>query len=135
LAYQEFAFNLSKPAKSVMTIDLFNYNEKVLCAKTLIPFVGINGEEVVVKNIELEQNYPNPFNNSTTISFHLPQKGSAKLAVYNAKGEMVKELLNNELSAGNHSMKFNADNLNSGVYFYRLSFGGEVMEKKLVLVK
>lgn len=135
LQYQEFAFNLPKTAKSVMTIDQFNYNDKVLCAKTLVAFVGIDDKEAVIKSEELFQNYPNPFNNTTLISFALPNTGKAELTVYNAKGELVKELVNREMSAGKHSFEFKADNLNSGVYFYRLKFAGRTLESKLVLIK
>jgi len=135
LAYQEFSFDLPKFAYAAMSIDQFNYNDKVLCSKTLVPFVGIHNEELGIRNEELFQNYPNPFNNTTLISFALPSNGKAELTVYNAKGELVKELVNREMSAGKHSLEFKADNLNSGVYFYRLKFGGRTLENKLVLVK
>ncbi len=83
----------------------------------------------------LSQNYPNPFNPSTTISFSLPQAGNVKLTVFDALGKTVQEIANKEFSSGNHSINFNAANLTSGVYFYRIEAGSFVQSKKMVLLK
>ncbi len=84
---------------------------------------------------ELLQNYPNPFNPTTHIDFILSQAGEVTLNVYNILGQQVRELLNGKLSAGRHSLLFNAGNLNSGVYFYRLQTAGHVMTRKLTVIK
>jgi len=93
--------------------------------------------ETVIKpgaNI-LFQNYPNPFNPETTINFSLINASTVALAVFNNKGELVQQLVNSSLSAGLHSIKFNAAGLNSGVYFYRLSANGINQTQKMLLVK
>ena len=84
----------------------------------------------------LYQNYPNPFNSITLIKFYLPQKEFVNLSIYSITGEKVYEFINEEKEAGLHAFIFNADNLPSGVYFYRLSTSGGYTEvKKLSLIK
>ena len=75
---------------------------------------------VVPASFDLGQNYPNPFNPSTMISFNLPSESKVSLIVYNATGQMVKELINNTISAGYNEVSFNASELTSGIYFYTL---------------
>ena len=83
----------------------------------------------------LSQNYPNPFNPSTQIKFTLPSNSAVKLKVYNLIGEVVKELVNSNLSAGTYTIDFRAENLSSGIYFYRLEAGNTVQTKKMTLLK
>lgn len=83
----------------------------------------------------LSQNYPNPFNPSTTISFNLPQSGNVTLTVYNVLGQQVATLVNGALSAGTHSVPFNASRLASGVYVYELRAGSFIQQKRMMLVK
>ncbi|MDP2364275.1 MAG: T9SS type A sorting domain-containing protein [Ignavibacteria bacterium] len=78
---------------------------------------------------------PNPFNPSTTIIFSLPQAGIVNLKIYNLLGEEVKTLIAEERQAGNHSVQFNANNLASGFYFYKLQAGSFVETKKMILLK
>jgi len=87
------------------------------------------------KAIQLLQNYPNPFNNSTVISYQLANAGLVKLSVYNAKGEIVQNLVNTSQSAGTHNIQFKANGLNSGVYFYKLETAGKSMIGKMLMVK
>jgi len=85
---------------------------------------------------QLWPNSPNPFNPSTTIHFDLPQAGRVKLAVYNLRGELVQTLVDGEISAGAHSVRFDGRGLASGVYFYRMEAGGVyMMTRKMVLQK
>jgi hypothetical protein len=72
-------------------------------------------------NFGLLQNYPNPFNSNTTISFSLPSKSYVVLEVFDVIGREVATLVNEELAAGNYHRQWNASNISSGVYFYRLS--------------
>jgi len=95
---------------------------------------------VVPKNIpgefSLLQNYPNPFNPSTEIKFELPQNTFVTLKVYNAVGQVVAELVNNEYkNAGRYSVSFNGTNLASGIYFYSIEAGVYKDVKKMVLIK
>ncbi|GAB1348686.1 hypothetical protein MASR1M107_08980 [Ignavibacteriales bacterium] len=86
-------------------------------------------------SFNLDQNFPNPFNPSTSIRFTLPVSGFVTLAVYNSMGEMVGQLLSKEMSAGSHNVSFNAANLPSGTYFYRLNSGDFTATRKMQLIK
>ena len=83
----------------------------------------------------LNQNYPNPFNPSTTISFSVPQSGQVSLTIYDLLGRRVATLVNEELNAGNYNVKFDASQLSSGVYVYRLTAKNFVSSKKMILMK
>ena len=84
---------------------------------------------------ELTQNYPNPFNPFTTIQFSIPESGEVKLLVYNILGEQVAELVNESKEAGVHTINFNATELNSGLYIYKLTAGSFSAFKKMMLLK
>ena len=83
----------------------------------------------------LSQNYPNPFNPTTTIRYAVPYRSHTSLIVYNTLGQKVAELVNGDIDAGFHEIRFMGTNLASGVYFYRLQAGSFVDVKKLVLCK
>ena len=89
----------------------------------------------IPSDFKLSQNYPNPFNPSTKIDFSLPNSDFVQLNVYNIKGEKVAELVNEQKSAGNYSVTFDASNLASGTYVYRLSTGKSNLTKKMILLK
>ncbi len=95
---------------------------------------GVN-ENVQVLSFKLNQNYPNPFNPTTTISYSIPKSSFVTLKVYDLLGNEVATLVNEDKSAGYYQVKFNASNLASGVYFYRLIAGNRVEVKKLILTK
>lgn len=84
---------------------------------------------------ELNQNYPNPFNPSTVISFGIKEEGAYRLSVYNLIGEEVAVLVNGDLSAGYYNFTFNAANLSSGIYIYRLHGKNVNLVKKMVFLK
>lgn len=92
-------------------------------------------ENDVPAKISLSQNYPNPFNPSTTISFNVAQSGKVQLNVYNMNGQLVQQLVDGQLAAGQHSSIFNATNLPSGVYLYRLVTPSQTITKKMTLLK
>jgi hypothetical protein len=83
----------------------------------------------------LEQNYPNPFNPSTTIRYGLPHHAHVTLTVFTALGQKVAELVNEEVEAGYHEVKFDGSALSSGVYVYRMQAGNAVQVRKLLLVR
>jgi hypothetical protein len=83
----------------------------------------------------LGQNYPNPFNPTTTIELSLPKRSEVKLVVYDALGKVVAELAEGTFNAGIHKINFNAINLSSGIYFYKLTAGEYTSTKKLMLLK
>jgi hypothetical protein len=85
---------------------------------------------------ELGQNYPNPFNPATTIKFSLAEPQNVTLSVFNVRGQLVSRLIDGEqMAIGPHTVPFVANDLASGVYFYRLEAGSYVEMKKMVLMK
>ena len=84
---------------------------------------------------ELKQNYPNPFNPTTEIAFTLANQENVSLVVYNIIGQEVATLISSPMSVGSHAVKFNASNLSSGIYLYRLKAGNFVSIKKMILLK
>jgi hypothetical protein len=83
----------------------------------------------------LYQNYPNPFNPRTTISFSLPTKQKVTLVIYNTLGQKIITLVDDILPAGKHSVQWQADRIQSGVYFYRLTSVSHTITKKMILVR
>lgn len=83
----------------------------------------------------VSDNYPNPFNPSTTISFTLPTNSYVSLKIFDVLGKEVESIVNEYLAAGTHSVHWNANNMASGVYFYRVQAGVFVETKKLILEK
>ncbi len=102
--------------------------------------VGVRREEtdVLPKEFSLSQNYPNPFNPSTTIEYQLPLSESSyhvNLKIFDSLGREVFRLINAEQSAGKYSINFDASNLASGMYIYRLQAGKFSQSKKMILIK
>jgi tartrate-resistant acid phosphatase type 5 len=95
----------------------------------------VNVEVDIPNKFYLSQNYPNPFNPETRIDFTLPKKQQVSLKIYNTLGELVGELVNEVKKAGSYSVTFNASNLPSGVYIYRLKSSGFVQNKKMTFLK
>ena len=89
----------------------------------------------VPDELELNQNYPNPFNPTTSIEFSVPEQIHVTLEVYNTLGQRVAVLQDGQLSAGHHTATFDATQLASGVYIYRLEAGDQVMTRNMMLVK
>ncbi len=86
--------------------------------------------DLIPDNYVLYQNYPNPFNSGTTIKYDLPEAAFVSLVLYDILGREVKRLVNEEQQAGKYSVKFEAGDLSSGVYFYKISFNN--LSNKLV---
>lgn len=97
----------------------------------------VSAERELSKNInfDLKQNYPNPFNPTTVIEFSIPQEGYVTLTIYNSLGQKIQELVNGNLRAGVHVKFFTANNLPSGVYYYKLTYNGSSLVKKMILTK
>ncbi|SMO88652.1 family 16 glycosylhydrolase [Gracilimonas mengyeensis] len=86
-------------------------------------------------SITLAQNYPNPFNPSTEIAFNLSKAESVHLAVYNSIGQHIETLRSGRFHEGSHSVRFNAQNLSSGIYYYQLKTSATVITRKMILMK
>jgi hypothetical protein len=99
----------------------------------------ITGIKPVVSTVPtsyaLEQNYPNPFNPVTKINFEIAKQGLVSLKVYNVVGREVITLVNEVKSPGIYSIDFDASELSSGVYFYKISAENYIETKKMMLVK
>ena len=80
-------------------------------------------------------NYPNPFNPETTIDYELPQTSEVYLAVYDLLGHEAAVLVDGLQSAGRHMVRFDASNLPSGPYVYRLQTGDKIVARTMILVK
>ncbi|MEQ9091869.1 MAG: T9SS type A sorting domain-containing protein [Balneola sp.] len=104
---------------------------------TSIKQVPVSNEETpeIPNTVSLKQNYPNPFNPTTTIEFELDKSTFTKLTVFDVLGRKVQELVNEVRPAGTNTIEFNATNLASGVYLYRLEADGVVQIKRLTLIK
>jgi len=119
--------------------DLNWYGPKVVADwEAGLPYnpVSVEDKEVEIPTeFALNQNYPNPFNPTTKISYSLPEAGNVTLKVFNAIGQEVATLVNQEQPAGNYSVNFDASKLSSGVYMYRIEANGFTASKKMMLLK
>ena len=98
---------------------------------TEISYLG----ELSVETYELAQNYPNPFNPETVIYYQIPESGEVSLKVYDMLGRELRTLVNQTQNQGRYEVKFNARDLASGVYIYRLQVNDFVTSKKMMLIK
>jgi hypothetical protein len=89
----------------------------------------------VADEFQLNEAYPNPFNNTCLISFSISNAARVRVDIFNLLGQVVATPFDKEVAAGTHSVKFGADNLSSGVYFYKATYNGLSQAKKLVLLK
>ncbi len=97
---------------------------------------GVNNQGTTVPQVySLSQNYPNPFNPSTKINFAIPKQGLVTMKIYDVLGREVRTLVNEVKNAGNYTVDFNASELSSGVYFYKLESQGFSDIKKMMLIK
>ena len=110
--------------------ELYNLSRQT----SRVEFELLSKNELPVEFV-LDQNYPNPFNPTTTIRFGIPESADVSLEVYTVLGQKIMTLVNENRSAGWHTVNFNGTGLSSGVYLYRIQAGGMVQTRKLMLVK
>ncbi len=101
----------------------------------MFPLAVIQNRALSPGTFELLQNYPNPFNPSTIIKYNIVKAGYIELSVYNILGQKVAVLVNGFKNAGSHATEFNAASLSSGIYFYTLREGSNLLTRKMVLLK
>ena len=115
---------LDFPARSITTLSL---------SGALI--TGVDNRSILPVECSLSQNYPNPFNPSTTIDYFLAKESFVQLRVFDVLGREIKTIIHEKESVGKHTVYFDASDLNSGVYFYRITAGGFVGSKRMMLIK
>ena len=106
----------------------------------LSTITSVETKQAIPSSIQLSQNYPNPFNPETTIKFNISNSGFVKLKVYNILGELVKTLLDEEMSPGEYSIVWDGKNgrghaASSGIYIYKLQAGTFTVSQKMVLLR
>lgn len=116
---------------------IYNYRLKQTDFNGNYQYYFLNNEVVIGRPSEfsLSQNYPNPFNPSTTINYDVPKNADVKLILYNVSGKSVMTLVDNNQSPGYYSVKLNANDLASGIYFYTLTAEDFTETKSLMLLK
>ena len=129
-------FKTRGPSQGVVTISAIP-KDTARFVLTIAPggLTAIDGTKELPAKVDLRQNYPNPFNPTTTIQYDLVKSGRVRLDVYNILGQRVALLIDGRQSAGSHSVRFDASQLTSGVYFYRLETGNKILVKKMMLMK
>jgi hypothetical protein len=85
--------------------------------------------------VKLHQNYPNPFNPVTTIGYELSEPTNVTLEVYDLLGRRIAQLFDGDMPIGRHEVKFNASQLSSGFYFYKLSTDNATLSRQMMLIK
>ena len=96
---------------------------------------AVDKKHIAPVTYNLSQNYPNPFNPSTQIGYSIAEASKVQLTVYNLLGQKIATLVNEQRSAGTYSVKFDASQYSSGIYFYTLRAGEFVKTKKMILLK
>lgn len=127
--HEEFHITLSENVQDI-ELDPDNW---IMCNKTRVEFT--NAEENNSSLFFLSQNLPNPFNPSTTITFSIPESGNVSVEIFNVTGQKVKTLVNGFMSAGEHSVKWDANGFSAGVYFYKVKSGKFERTMKMTLLK
>ena len=127
-----YAITLLK-GKSVTDVSILKQS---VSKQNFTPLNGGIKNNIQPETFSLNQNYPNPFNPNTTISFSLVDMEFVSLKIYDILGREIKTLINNEeMESGTYEIDFDANNLNSGIYFYKLTTNNFSEMKKMILVK
>jgi hypothetical protein len=125
--------------ESITGILWFSFYEYKLIPRKDDDFSGLSDVENTAelpKNYSLSQNYPNPFNPSTKINYSIPVAGNVTLKIYDILGREIRTLISNELkAAGEYTINFDASDLPSGIYFYRLQSDDFAQVNKMILLK
>ena len=118
---------------------ILNSNDPASLIKTIQVVIdvvtGVEEENSLPTVYSLYNNYPNPFNPATTIKYDIPEQSYVTIKIYNIVGEEVVTLLNEEQNAGRYQIQWNATQLASGVYFYRIQAGQFSDTKKMIMMK
>lgn len=119
----------------------FEFDPDNWILKEITEITEVENEDAIIYNFSLEQNYPNPFNPSTKIKYSIPRSTEyfsvqqTTLKVYDILGREINTLVNKEQVPGNYEVQFDASNLTSGIYFYKLQSGSLVQSRKMLLLR
>ena len=135
---QNFELNIHLKNDSTFTISLANIQKIIFEDLT-----GIEAAEALpqaIKAFQLLQNYPNPFNPATTIAYQIPHAAKVNVSVFDISGKLIKELLNETQTEGQHQVTWDGTNLDnthvaSGIYIYTVKSNGVVLSKQMILLK
>jgi len=133
-------FSLTAPSAGTYTVNA-GYKSPSLLWESKQVTLSLTGVEhsapagSIPQQPRLNQNYPNPFNPTSTIEYFLPMDAAVSLEVFDQQGQHVRTLVSHRQSAGHHAVRFDADELASGVYLYRLTAGQAAVIKKMALVR
>jgi hypothetical protein len=119
----------------IINSDLNSGEEITITNESIKKLLLQSDEQIIPNEYFLSQNYPNPFNPSTTIKFAIPNDAYVYLNIYNVLGELVTTLVDKNLNAGQYEYEFDAHNLSSGIYLYRIKANDFVETKKMVLLR
>ena len=134
-------FDATQATHSFYNADMVIHNNSANSLVTIPVTMYVTGVDVedpsphIPAVFSLRQNYPNPFNPQTTILYALPKSSKVSLKIYNIKGQLVETLVNEFQQTGNYSVVWNAEDISSGIYFYRISAGDFKDTKKCIILK
>ncbi len=120
---------------TMKAVDQSNNTSSFTTERSVMVATDIDPITDVPQIYDLKQNHPNPFNPTTVIEYSIPQASQVQLEVYNLLGRRVAQLVDQKQSAGFHTVSFNASNLASGIYIYRIKAKGFVKTRKMLLLK
>jgi predicted lipoprotein with Yx(FWY)xxD motif len=126
--------NITSVYYKITAVDIHG-NISLPSDEASIILVGVEQDKELPVEYAISQNYPNPFNPSTTISYQLADRSKVILKVYDGLGKEMETLVNEEKAAGTYEVTWNAENLPSGVYFYKLKAGSFIQTRKMILLK
>ncbi|MCW9095481.1 MAG: aryl-sulfate sulfotransferase, partial [Ignavibacteriaceae bacterium] len=119
--------------RSSVTDTLFDLSDDYFALIDTV--TGFNSDGLLPGEFKMSQNYPNPFNSLTRIKFQLPNRALVTLKIFDILGDEVADLINIEMEQGTYEITFDAAELSSGIYFYRLKAGSFVNTRKMILLK
>lgn len=129
-AYEQWIEGIPAFAAESYPTAYFSVQRTQLCSA-----VSVDSDPTQVYTFRLQNNYPNPFNPSTIINYEIPEASNVTLSVFNILGQRVATLVNEQKPAGVHQIQFDASNMASGSYIYRLEAGDHVQSRQMLLIK
>lgn len=112
-----------------------SWNHATSLIINVTPLSGITKAEETANSYKLEQNYPNPFNPVTKINYSIPKSSNVNISIYDILGQKVVSLVSEKQDAGKYSVDFDASELSSGIYYYKIEAGKFTSTKKMTLVR